>query len=89
MIAQFLNFLSDSVFDLLGTLLGVLAPASALNYQSQIYALMDNELVSTVLSWVNYFLPLGMASTVITAWGVVMIGYIAFKLVMSYGKMTL
>lgn len=89
MIAKFVEFLVDGVFTLLDTFLGVLAPSSSLDFTSQISSLINNNVTQTVLSWVNYFLPLNTAGVVITAWGGIMLGYLAFKLVMSYGKAAL
>ena len=83
MLATFLNFLSDSVFNLFDALFSVLAPASATNYTGQIYLLMDDEIVEKALSWVNYFLPISQAAAVIATWAAVMIGYLAYRVVMD------
>lgn len=89
MIGNFLEFLSGSVFDLLDMLLNVLAPASAMNYTGQIYALMDSPIVQTSLSWVNYFLPIQQAAIVVAAWGAIMFAFVAFKLVIGFGRSAL
>lgn len=83
MVAQFLDMLTGAAFSLLNMFLGLLPsmPFSA----NDLNAYMQSNIVVTVLGWMNYFLPIGTATAIISAWAVAMMSYVGVKIAMLYG----
>lgn len=84
MITGFLEMLTQTVFDLLSKILGVL-PAMPFDL-SVLEAFKQSKLVITVLSWINYFVPVSTCLAILTTWSVAMMTYIGFKMAIKYSK---
>lgn len=82
MIADFLDMLVGGIFDFLGGFFSIFPqmPVSA----NDLNAYMDGGIVTTVLSWMNYFLPLDVASGIVALWATGMMAYVGLKLAMKY-----
>lgn len=83
MLTGFLDFLANGVFNLLQGLLG-LFPQMPFGVQNFEQFASDN-LFLTVMGWVNYFLPIQEATTIIALWAGGMMAYIAIKVPAKYG----
>lgn len=85
MIADFLNFLADGVFGFLEGFFGLLPqmPISADDIGDMI---TGSQIVTTSLGWVNYFLPLDMAASMVALWCTAMMAYIGLKLAIKYSE---
>ena len=84
MIGEFFNFLTNGVFGMINGLLGIF-PTMPVN-ADQLVRLSGVELVGTVLGWVNWFLPLDIASAIIALWSVAMMTYLAIKMAIRYSN---
>lgn len=82
MIGEFFNFLADSVFGFINGLLGIF-PEMTVN-TDEIARLAGVDVVANVLGWVNWFLPLDIASSILALWAVAMGTYLAIKMAMRY-----
>lgn len=82
MIASFLDFLSDSVFGFINGLLNIF-PSMPVDTE-QLSTLSGFQIVGDVLSWVNWFLPLDIAASIIALWAVAMMTYLGIKMAMRY-----
>lgn len=82
MLANFFAFLSSSVFNFADFIVGLL-PHMPLS-TSQVEAYMSDSIVMNALSWVNWFLPLDIASSIIGLWGVAMMSYVGVRLAMRF-----
>lgn len=82
MIADFLEFLAGGIFDFLNGLLGIFPPMTIDADVLTNYTGSGN--VTGVLQWVNYFLPLDVAITLLGLWAVAMITYLGIKMAMKY-----
>lgn len=82
MIADFFEFLLNGVFDFLNGVLGILPhmPFDA----SQIQSWLHLSEVSTVMGWINYFLPLDVASSIVALWATALMAYVGVKLALKY-----
>lgn len=82
MIGDFLDFLIGGVFDLLHGLLGIFPQ---MPFGSEDVAdLMAFDIVGEVYGWINYFLPLDIASSIVALWSAGMMAYIGVKLAIKY-----
>lgn len=84
MIADFLEFLSNGIFDFLEGFFGLLPamPFSA----DDLTDMMGFQIISNVLSWVNYFLPLDIAASMIALWCTALMAYVGLKLSIKYSE---
>lgn len=84
MIGEFLNFLADAVFGFLNGIIGIFPqmPFEVGDYLD----LSGVEMVHTILSWVNWFLPLDVAAAIIALWCTAMLAYLAVKMAMRYSE---
>lgn len=82
MIGEFFNFLAESVFGFINGLLGIF-PEMTVN-TDEIARLAGVDVVANVLGWVNWFLPLDIASSILALWAVAMGTYLAIKMAMRY-----
>lgn len=82
MIAQFLDFLIGGVFDFLGGFFGLFPQMPDMT--TGIRDMLGLELVSEVFGWVNYFLPLDIASSIVGLWSVAIMAYVGLKLAIKY-----
>lgn len=82
--AQFLDFLIGGVFDFLGSFIGILPhfPMSDIKDAIDAYGAIED-----VLCWVNWFLPVDIAATIITVWCTSMMAYVVAKLGFKYASM--
>ena len=86
MIGDFLDMLASTIFDFLEGFFGLLPqmPFTANDLQSY----LNVEMVSTVMGWVNWFLPLDVASSIVALWSTAMMAYVGLKLSIKYtGKL--
>lgn len=84
MFAQFLDFLIGGVFDFLGSFIGILPHMPMSDIQG---AITTAGTVQTVLAWINWFLPVDIAATIITVWCTSMMAYVVAKLGFKYASM--
>lgn len=84
MLAGFIDFLGSSVFNLIGLVLSVLPVMPDLS--EYLADLGSNPIVSSVLGFVNYFLPIQTAVTIVSAWAGGMIIYIAVKQAVKFTR---
>ena len=82
MIASFLDFLADNVFGFINGILGIF-PSMPVN-TDELTTLSGFDIVGKVLSWVNWFLPLDIAASIIALWAVAMMTYLGIKMAMRY-----
>lgn len=82
MIANFLDFLAQNVFGFINGLLGIFPQMP--DTTEQLQTMSDVEIVGKVLSWVNWFLPLDIAASIIALWAVAMMAYLGIKMAMKY-----
>lgn len=82
MIASFLDFLANGIFSFLDGFFSIL-PQMPISV-SDLESLRSLQIVNTVLSWVNYFIPLSAASAIVALWATSMMAYIGIKLAMKY-----
>lgn len=84
MIADFFEFLMNGVFDFFQGFFGLFPsmPFSA----EDLSEMMGLNIVSQVLGWVNYFLPLDVASAILALWAAAMMAYIGLKLSIKYSE---
>lgn len=82
MISDFLDFLIGGVFDLLSGILGIFPQMPFTSDDLQQY--MNVDLVSSVYGWINYFLPLDIASSIVALWATAMMAYIGIKMAIKY-----
>lgn len=82
MIGEFFNFLADNVFSFINGLLGIFPQMPITT--NEIADLAGVNIVGSVLSWVNWFLPLDIAAAIIALWGTAMLAYLGIKLAMKY-----
>lgn len=83
MIGQFFDYLLSGVFDFVGGIIGILPKFPMDDIQDALNAVGA---VETVLSWVNWFLPIDIASTIIAIWTTSMMAYITIKLGFKYAN---
>lgn len=84
MLVNFIEMLAGTVFSVLETLFGFL-PQMPFGV-SDLDSYMNDSLLVTVLSWMNYFLPLQPAATIVAVWSTAMLAYIGVKLSIKYGS---
>ena len=82
MIADFFECLMNGVFDFLDGLFGIL-PQMPFD-GAQIGQWLGLSELSTVLGWVNFFLPLDVASSIVAVWSAAVMAYVGIKLAMKY-----
>ena len=82
MISEFLNFLASSVFDFLEGFFSLL-PAMPFT-STDLQSMLNTSLVAQVMGWVNYFLPLDIASSILALWATAMMAYVGLKLSIKY-----
>ena len=82
MIGDFFDFLGNSIFDFFNGLLGIF-PQMPVN-TDELANLAGTRIVGQVLSWVNWFLPLDIASSILALWSVAMMTYLGIKMAMRY-----
>lgn len=82
MIGEFFSFLAGSVFDFINGLLGIFPRVP--DVTSQLVELSGVQSVITVLQWVNWLLPLDIASALIALWAVAMLSYLGIKMALRY-----
>lgn len=84
MIAKFFVMLSGFVFSVLDVILGFLPQMpfdlSALN------DFMSNNIVITVISWINFFIPVSVCCGILALWSTAMLGYVGLKMAVNYSK---
>lgn len=86
MIGSLLNMLSGTAFSVLDLIMSALLPTIEFNFVSDLTLAMDNEITLTILSWVNYFLPINMAARLVTAWAAMMLAWFTFKLIWEMSR---
>lgn len=84
MLTSFFDMLFGYVFDFLNGFFG-LFPTMPINTQT-VSDMLNLPLVATVFGWVNYFLPLDIASSIVALWTVAIMAYVGLKLAMRYSK---
>lgn len=84
MLTSFFDMLFGYVFDFLNGFFG-LFPTMPIDAQT-VSDMLNLPLVATVFSWVNYFLPLDIASSIVALWTVAIMAYVGLKLAMRYSK---
>lgn len=84
MIADFFEMLSGVVFSVLNSIFDLL-PVMPYGV-SDLQAYMSDSIVGTMLSWMNYFLPIVPATAMISLWATGMMAYIGIKLAMKYSN---
>lgn len=84
MLASFFETLFGYVFDFLNGFFGLL-PVMPIDNQS-ISSMLNLPLMQTVFGWVNYFLPLDIASSIVALWTVGIMAYVGLKLAIRYSK---
>jgi len=82
MIGDFLNFLANGVFDFMDGFLGLLPQMPITAGDISQYASAD--IVASILGWVNYFLPINVASSIVGLWCTAMLAYVGLKLSIKY-----
>lgn len=82
MIGDFFNFLTGAIFDFFNGFFSIF-PQMPFDAQ-QVSDMMGLQIVATVLSWVNYFLPLDVAAATIALWSTAMMAYVGIKLALKY-----
>lgn len=82
MIGNFFNFLANSVFDFINGLLGIFPKTP--DVMQNVEQLSGVQTVATVLKWVNWLLPLDIASAMIALWAVAMFSYLGVKMALKY-----
>lgn len=82
MIADFLNFLANGVFDFLTGLLSLFPhmPFTETTFEDFI----QGDLVLTVLGWVNYLIPVRECATIVSLWAAGMMVYVSLKIAKNY-----
>lgn len=82
MIGDFLDFLIGGIFDLLHGIFGIFPqmPFGA----DELSEMMGLDIVATVFGWINYFIPLDVASSITALWATAMMAYIGIKLAIKY-----
>lgn len=76
--------LSGVVFDLLGSIFSLL-PSMPFDL-NDLNILAGNEIVVTVLSWFNYFVPVQAMAAILALWSVAMMSYVGLKLAIKYSE---
>lgn len=84
MISAFLEFLMNGVMSFMNGFFG-LFPTMPDNIQ-QLRQMLGLDMVETVFGWVNYFLPLDIASSIVALWSAAIMAYVALKLGIKYTK---
>lgn len=82
MIGDFFDFLGDNIFGFLNGILGIF-PEMPID-TDQISSLAGTQIVGKVLGWVNWFLPLDVASVMLALWSTAMLTYLGIKMAMRY-----
>lgn len=89
MFADFLDFLVGGAFDFVEFFLGLL-PQSPLNeIVTTIDGNITGNLIQEVLNWVNWFLPLDTAGTILFVWTTALLVYISIKTSFNWGEKVL
>lgn len=83
MIVKFIEMLAGAVFDVIGTVFSFLPQMPFGTNDLQQY--MNDSLVVKVIQWMNFFLPLDVATAVISVWAAAMMTFIGVKLAVKYG----
>lgn len=82
MITTFINFLVSSVYDFLHGVLGLFPQMpDSINIVRDLFGI---EIVAQVYGWVNWFLPLDIASTIVGVWCTAIMAYVGIKLAIRY-----
>ena len=84
MIVQFFDMLAGTVFSVLNFVI-VSLPSMPFG-TSDLNSYMSNNMVLTVISWVNYFIPVQAATAIVAAWATAMTTYVGVKLSIKYAK---
>lgn len=74
MLANALQFIGDGFFSIIGILLSLLPTLNIASYASA----FEGSIFSTVIGWVNWFIPVGEMLAVLTAWSVAILAYNAY-----------
>ena len=84
MISEFLQMMSDVVFDLLNKIFGIFPqmPFDISNLEEQI----TNNIIYKAIQWMNYFLPVDMMLGTLALWSTAMMAYIGMKLAIKYSE---
>ena len=85
MIADFLNFLANGIFDFLEGFFGLL-PQMPITADDIGDMIEGSNIVSTSLGWMNYFLPLDVAASLVALWCTAMMAYVGLKLAIKYSE---
>lgn len=84
MISEFLEMMTDVVFDLLNKIFGIF-PAMPFNIGS-LEDQITNNIIYKSLQWMNYFLPIDMMLGTLALWSTAMMAYIGMKLAIKYSQ---
>ena len=84
MLTSFFDMLFGYVFDFLNGFFSIF-PKMPVDTQ-MISDMLNLPLVATVFGWVNYFLPLDIASSIVALWTIAIMSYVGLKLAMRYSK---
>lgn len=82
MIADFFEFLLNGVF---GFFEGFFSIFPEMPFDAEdLSQMMNLGMVSDVMGWVNYFLPLDIAAAIVALWSTAMMAYVGLKLALRY-----
>ena len=84
MIADFLEFLANGVFDFLNGFFGLFPQMPVTG--DEVEQMGSITLVQDVVGWVNYFLPIDIAAGILALWATAMMAYVGFKLAIKYSE---
>lgn len=84
MLTDFFDMLFGWVFEFLAGFFSLFPPMPIGN--ASISQFLSLPLVNTVFDWVNYFLPLDVASSIVAVWSAGMMAYVGIKLAMRYSN---
>lgn len=84
MLISFFEMLANYVFDFLESFFAIFPP---MPFDTTIISeTLNLPLVATVFGWVNYFLPLDVASSIVALWTTAIMAYVGLKLAFKYSK---
>lgn len=84
MLTSYFEMLFGYIFDFLNLLFQIFPPMPIDN--DAIAQSLNLPMVATVFGWVNYFLPLDVASSIVALWSVGIMAYVGIKLAIRYSK---
>lgn len=82
MIGDFFNMLLGGIFDFFNGFFGIF-PQMPTDLD-RLRQMLGLDLASTVFGWVNWFLPLDIASSIVAIWSVAIMAYVGLKISLKY-----